>query len=349
MSLFDFAYCGDFKDKLVVLARLCGRPVDGLWEEVGDAFDMALSSGDLVEKPGKNAWFDTGCTSMDGEAVYALFTPNKNNAQPWFLADFVPESELPHGLFDFAFCPGFEEKIGDLASLALPETWSFDGRGDNSILKNYIKHTFMKLWDEDQQGSPGKIVEKDDYAIFNTGLFTRHYEPIYAYFQRNKMEGRQPWFLEGFFSGYELASSGIRVDVRAKRADYFSHPEDLVFDVNSIIIPQYDHILGDEDNRRRLPRALQGSPNASIILDGAIKRAMAMLEADYKTAVPQWYRGRIQLLVPLYLLGEDEPDLCLVVSKDNGRDYIGRTCLTIEMAYNNARLIARPDSNWLCP
>lgn len=29
--------------------------------------------------------------------------------------------------------------------------------------------------------------------------------------------------------------------------------------------------------------------------------------------------------------------------------YYGHTCLTTEMAYNNARLIARPDSYWLQP
>ena len=42
------------------------------------------------------------------------------------------------------------------------------------------------------------------------------------------------------------------------------------------------------------------------------------------------------------------PDLALVVTKNSsGNFYQGHTCLTLEMAYNNARLIAKPDSNWL--
>ena len=68
--------------------------------------------------------------------------------------------------------------------------------------------------------------------------------------------------------------------------------------------------------------------------------------------------GRIQLLVPVCLCREDIPDLALVVSKvrkdkdgksPGGNAYLGHTCLTLNIAYNNARLIARPDSAWLRP
>ena len=58
--------------------------------------------------------------------------------------------------------------------------------------------------------------------------------------------------------------------------------------------------------------------------------------------------GKIQLLIPICLTSENAPDLALVVSKNNNT-YLGHTCLTLEMAYNNARPIARPDSIWLRP
>ncbi len=38
----------------------------------------------------------------------------------------------------------------------------------------------------------------------------------------------------------------------------------------------------------------------------------------------------------------------IILSEDK-TVYYGHTCLTTEMAYNNARLIARPDSYWLPP
>lgn len=72
--------------------------------------------------------------------------------------------------------------------------------------------------------------------------------------------------------------------------------------------------------------------------------------ANYKTAVPQYYKRRIQLLIPICLINEGIPDLAMVVSKSpTGDIYLGHTCLTLDMAYNNARLIARPESMWLHP
>ncbi|WP_409152634.1 DUF3825 domain-containing protein [Fretibacterium fastidiosum] len=50
------------------------------------------------------------------------------------------------------------------------------------------------------------------------------------------------------------------------------------------------------------------------------------------------------------MCSEDIPDLALVVSEHStGNTCLGHTCLTLNMAYNDARLIARPDSTWLRP
>ena len=42
----------------------------------------------------------------------------------------------------------------------------------------------------------------------------------------------------------------------------------------------------------------------------------------------------------------ETPSLALTVTKV-GNFYQGHTCLTLDMAYNNARLIVKPESNWL--
>ena len=71
---------------------------------------------------------------------------------------------------------------------------------------------------------------------------------------------------------------------------------------------------------------------------------------NYKIAVPQFYNNKFQLLLPLNLtVGSPNPDLALVAQKLNNKTYTARTCLTLRMAYNNARLIVRPQSNWLKP
>ena len=46
------------------------------------------------------------------------------------------------------------------------------------------------------------------------------------------------------------------------------------------------------------------------------------------------------------LTSDSNPDLALTVTKKNGY-YQAHTCLTLDMAYNNARLIAKPESTWL--
>ena len=93
-----------------------------------------------------------------------------------------------------------------------------------------------------------------------------------------------------------------------------------------------------------------GEDHCRKLLEGAIKETTKRIEANYKTAVPQWYKGKIQLLVPLYLTNPNVPDLALVLFlSEDGSCYYGHTCLTIDMAYNNARLIAKPKSFWLQP
>ena len=246
-------------------------------------------------------------------------------------------------LFEYAFCAKYEEKIQNLAGIC-PEKWSFGSRTDNIILKNYVEHTFSKLQDENN------IIENTEYALFNTGLFTNYYEPIFAYFTKNNIQDRQKWFLDGFYTSYQLGIMRPNVDSFPSRANYFSKPEDLVFNTNCDIVPQYPHIFGDAENFSRIPESVRQSGSKQLLFDGAIKRAKCMIDANYKTAVPQYYNNRIQLLIPICLVSENVPDLALVVSKDDsGKQYWGHTCLTLDMAYNNARLIARPDSEWLKP
>lgn len=73
-----------------------------------------------------------------------------------------------------------------------------------------------------------------------------------------------------------------------------------------------------------------------------------ILESDYKAAIPQYYNHSIQLLIPICLQNPGIPDLALACMKTpDGTKYLGRTCLTLRMAYHNARLLARLDGSWL--
>lgn len=84
------------------------------------------------------------------------------------------------------------------------------------------------------------------------------------------------------------------------------------------------------------------------LLNGTIDDAKKRLKRNYKTAIPQYYNGNIQLLLPICLMSKSKADLALVIENCDG-NYRASTCLTLDMAINNARLIAKPDDEWLKP
>lgn len=242
-------------------------------------------------------------------------------------------------LYDFMVWGDYDAKIEYLANMT-DENWNFHGKTNNLILKNYLKYTTKKLEEEN------KIMTTNNYCIINTGLFTPYYEPIYIYAEKNLSDSKQDWWFKSFSTSYDLGNLGITE--LPERANYFQDPSQLVFDVNCKINVQFKHIYDDEDNRNRIPKEIVNSKNIHSIFKGAIDTMVKKVTANYKIAVPQYFNGKIQLLLPLCLVDESIPDLALVVTKVNNV-YQGHTCLTMEMAYNNARLIAKPESNWLVP
>ena len=79
-------------------------------------------------------------------------------------------------------------------------------------------------------------------------------------------------------------------------------------------------------------------------LDLATKRA----KRNYKTAIPHFYDNRIQFLLPLCMTSKTDADLALVVNREEN-SYVAHTVLTLDQAFNNARLLAKPDREWLTP
>lgn len=229
------------------------------------------------------------------------------------------------------FNVNWNDYTNDLLKMAAPEEWSNDTYPNNGILANYIVKTYEKLQSE------RNIIFSNDYALFNTGLFTKYYEPIYAY-----QSGKNISFL----TDYELGN--IAVKERPERANYFENPELLLFDWHCPISIQYSHILDDDKNRKRIPKEILDRKDIINTLNGSIDTMKKRVSCNYKLAIPQYFEGKIQLLLPLCLKTDDIPDIALTVTKKDGY-YQGHTCLTLDMAYNNARLIAKPESNWLKP
>lgn len=55
----------------------------------------------------------------------------------------------------------------------------------------------------------------------------------------------------------------------------------------------------------------------------------------------------MSLLLPLCLNEDNRADVALVVQRMESGNYQGQTILTLPQAYLDARLVCRPDSDWL--
>lgn len=250
------------------------------------------------------------------------------------------EDSMYTNIYDYMYWRDYNEKIKELAEKALPEKWNFEENEDYSILKNYLRYTFNKLQEEN------KVIETDTYCVFNTGLFSHYYEPIYVYGEpfRNPNENNPKWYFKGFKDSYELGN--LDVEKFPERADYFSDTSRLVFNWHMPINVNHKHILDDMDTSQRLPDILKDNPRPLDMLKGVIDTAIQRVIANYKLAVPHYYQNKIQLMIPLCFGRDDTPDAALVLDKKENY-YQATTCLDMKMAYMDARLIAKPESNWL--
>ncbi len=238
-------------------------------------------------------------------------------------------------------------KLEFLSKLAQPERWGFDISDPYSILYNYINYTYDRLKQEDKIAISGDAKS----MCFNTGLQTRTYEDdIYAYFIENKDTTKTKWFFIAFC---------IKTDTRMQEfnalpdiANYFTNPDDFIFNRNLDIQLDYEHII-DDNYDRFLEAGFADKHIIRSLLENAVMTVKKKLKRNYKIAIPQFYTdkfsgmSKVQLLLPLFLRGiTNKADLALVVDKSQF-NYIGKTILTLDWAYINSRRIVKPDVEWL--
>ena len=217
------------------------------------------------------------------------------------------------------------------------------------ILEKYI-HTVFRCLALDhtsaksQNEADSYICIRNEFACFNTGLLSRRYRPIFAYFEKSKREGS---FREWTLSGYTDCNTGkMKTLELLPLKPFFREREDAVFHADWPIRVNVDHILDAQDTRNGIPEVIRHQPNLSLILEVAAEQARRMAAYSPSLVVPQIYQGRAQFLLPLNFLQPEKPDLAMTLEPMEGY-YIGHTVLNLEMAYNNARLLAKPTIPWL--
>lgn len=264
-------------------------------------------------------------------------------------------------LHKFAFFLDWSACLKDLAdNLAQKEDGNWDyineKTGNYPVLASYIIYTFKRLQFENKI----EFTTKPDgtkYACFNTGLATKKHEEIFAYFEHADNNPQFRPLKEGYlkrplwrFDRFEKESYRLMnyFKDKPKLANYFQNPGDLIYDTSKRLIPDYDHIADDRE-KRFPPSFIQlTKPQQVEKIKAAINTALMRVDRNYKTAIPQFYDGGLQLLLPLCLDNIENADVALVVARE-GEVYRANTVLSLDWAYNNARLLARPDREWLNP
>lgn len=257
---------------------------------------------------------------------------------------------------DGSVSSSWEQPFEKLVGLAKREQWNFQrpqfaGKYRNQrfpILTNYLNYTFLRLQDLGRLA----YTEDDQRMCFNTGLQTKEEKDIYGVFFRHQAPDkfhRPHWVFDQFAESYNpvLRQFGRLPEI----ATYITDPGDLVFDPKLEIDVNYDHMINTPENKDRLPESLRENERTTLLaLKGSIESLRDKILRNYKVAIPHWYANRIQLLLPLYLTNDTVADSALIVDKDKkSQMYLARTILTMDMAYIDARIITRPDREWLNP
>ena len=264
--------------------------------------------------------------------------------------------KLKPDLFECAFVPDWYRHLEELEAMALPEPWQFrkptigTKNTDTPILERYIHIIFRKQCIEYNAEREHRKAEKyfhveNECACFHTGLYTRRYKAIYAFFNRNhRKDSTLDWVFAGFCD--ELSPKLKYIEPLPQKPAYIMEKRGVTFNPEWPIRVNIEHILGDAENLERIPVKIRKAKNLPLLLETAVELARRRAVIEPGSVVPQGYQGKVQYLLPICLTNMKKPDLAMTLSVMDGY-YLGNTCLTLEMAYMNARVIARPIAPWL--
>lgn len=245
----------------------------------------------------------------------------------------------------------YNQKLEMLAKMAQPEKWTYKKIQDSDpyrILRNYIHFTYNRIDEEN------KFIDSADgtFRCMNTGLLTKYNQEIIAIFSKNEMQGKQPWFFNGFFKETDKFFTTNFLSL-PPMANYGNNVKDLIYDSALELILKKEHII-DDNFDRFVDAGYSNKELISVLLDSAKDTLEKKLKRNFKLALPFYYHNtetgesKIQLLAPLYFPGAPVR-LALVLNKiqSEAKEYYeGVTVLPVEWAYMNSRLIARPDEEW---
>ena len=291
-------------------------------------------------------------------------------------------------LIDWAYIRDFRQAIQHLNDMALKERWYYKNPNPANpypVLSNYLTYTFFRLSKETGKIAVADRYAVFDTGLVNNlyepvyALFERN---------RNSGR-QDWFFQEFCIAGAGKAGKTLLSisNPLPERAQYFSHPSELFYDFsapelqvnwNHLILSNLSHlpITFIEENKpsgfmtrdtsfmnvtekhsyfESLAIAIESDGKCFRTIKNrfadSLSLALKKVQWNFKTAVPMYHpaSNKVLLLLPLSFMDDEVVDLALVLDKMPSGSYIGHTVIPLCWAYNNARLITRPNSDWLIP
>lgn len=248
-------------------------------------------------------------------------------------------------IFNFAFCgtsEGYEKMLEYLSSIAEEEPWAAEGKPYGTLYK-YIQGTFRQCYRQN------KILYSEDgeNCCFNTGLLTPNGHDIVGLFEKNTKADAQEWYFKGFRNITERIYMNIFSAVPSL-AEYTSNYEELYFNPNYPVVVNTDHILDDNWDRIHDVVPLSKAIVKGLLI-GVVEETKRKIKRNMRLVVPQYYHDTIMYLMPIDIPIDDTNvvTMALAVELTGTKQYRANTIFTKEMAYEKARLLMKPESNWL--
>lgn len=226
-------------------------------------------------------------------------------------------------------------------------------------LKNYLNYTFVRLV-ELEQVSPGTYFHQSqdqEWITFNTGLQNPHGADLLAIFQHYKPKLGVPvravpdWVFKGCYAPNDRQYRDHFGKQYPDIAWYSIDSRDYVFDAAySLEKDVFDHLFERAKERAGLPNA--SDEIVRNYLRGAIENLIPKIRRNYKVAIPVYFveEKRMQLLLPFVSASDSNEVSCFLVERDDQlKTYRLKTIFDLDQAYYSARLITRPDREWLDP
>lgn len=267
--------------------------------------------------------------------------------------------------------PDYDEPFKEIARTSLDgyESWTFQQarfrakHASSAVpkLKNYLNYTFVRLVTLELE-TPGDyffLNADQTWICFNTGLHNSFGADLLATFQRYKPRpgfpaltgGRPDWVYKGCHTSNDRRYRAIFGARSPKIAWYSRDSRDYVFDTSYDLDKEaFDHLFERAKERAGLPNV--SDEVIRNYLRGAIENLVPKIMRNYKIAIPVYYveEKRMQLLLPFVSAADSNDVSCFLVEReDANRCYRVKTIFDLDQAYFSARLITRPDKDWLNP